>query len=306
MGARAFVLTSSRELATVRQEITFPGVPLEWLLPTNTPIKGKYNDAEKLFLPQIENQSLDSLVETYGYGNLVLVLVKETERKKGIATIYPSIDIQFNLDEISGNERDLVTDFLEPGQVVAMRLYRDPQGRTRLKMNDIDDDEVPVEAVPVIAGGPAWLVPERDIPIQETAAPEEIQVQEVELIAPTQEVPIVTSSTPTPHPGVHKGQPSSSDPVVSGRKHHEWIAYTTGLTKRIENFISEVQALRAENTAAFNERNSLRRRIEEINRNSTAARRKIASKDPNKSNTRTRRDRWSNNEDWFNEELRRV
>jgi hypothetical protein len=306
MGARAFVLTSNGELATVRQEITCPGIPLEWWLPTNTRLNGKYNEAERLFLPQLESQSLDSLVEIYGYGNLVLVLVKETERKKGIATIYPGIEIQFTLDEISGNERDLVTDFLEPGQVVAMRLYRDPQGRTRLKMNDIDDYEIPQEAVPVIAGGSPWLLPERDIPIEETAAPVEIQVQEVELIAPTEEVQIVSSSTPTPHPGAYKSQPSSTEAVVSGRKHHEWIAYTTGLTKRIENFISEVQALRAENTAAFNERNSLKRRIEEISRNSTAARRKIASKDPNKSNTRTRRDRWSSNEDWFNEELRRV
>jgi hypothetical protein len=306
MGARAFVLTSNGELATVRQEITCPGIPLEWWLPTNTRLNGKYNEAERLFLPRLESQSLDSLVEIYGYGNLALVLVKEAERKKGIVTIYPGIDVQFTLEEISGNERDLVTDFLEPGQVVAMRLYRDPQGRTRLKMNDIDDDEVPVQAVPVIAGGSAWLVPERDIPIEETSAPVAIQIPEVELVAPTEETQVVTSSIPIPQPGTYKSQTSSSEAVVSGRKHHEWIAYTTGLTKRIESFISELKALRAENTAGFNERNALKRRIEEISRNSTSARRKIASKDPNKSNTRTRRDRWSTNEDWFNEELRRV
>ena len=32
----------------------------------------------------------------------------------------------------------------------------------------------------------------------------------------------------------------------------------------------------------------------------------MASKDPNRSNTRSRRDRWGSNEDWFNEEIRRV
>jgi len=306
LGTRAFVQLADGGLATVRQEVTCPGIPLDWLLPVGSLIHGKYNDAERLFLPLIEKQDLKNIATHYGYGNLALVLIKEVDRKKGIATIFPGLDVPFSLEEISGNERDLVTDFLEPGQVVAMRLYLDAQGRTRLKMNDIDDEEIPVDAAPAISGGPPWLEVDRDIPIEESSAPAPVEVPDVELVAPVEELEPIGSSAPTPQPGSYKVQPDKSEATVSGRKHYEWVAFTTGLTRRLDALQAELGALRAENIAAFNERNALKRKIEEMNRNNTSARRKTASKDPNKSTTRTRRDRWPTNEDWFNEELRRV
>lgn len=305
-GTRAFVKTSTGLRGTIREEITCPGVPLEWILPIDTPMEGKYNEAENLFMPTLSDANLDSLAKTYGFGNLVPVLIKETERKKGIATLFPGIDIQFTLEEISGNERDLVTDFLGPGQVVAMRLYRDPQGRTRLKMNDIDDDEEAVEAVPVIPGGPYWLVVDRDIPILEETAPVLVEIPEVpELQAPVETSPSPTTA-PIPKPGNYTSPVSTTSPVVTGRKHHEWVAYAADLKRKLESALDEVKSLRAEVITSLNEKSGLRNQIDEMRRSNASARRKIATKDPNKSTTRSRRDRWASNEDWFNEELRRV
>jgi hypothetical protein len=306
MGSRAFVHTANGDLATIRQEITSPGIPLEWLLPNDVRINGKYNDAEKLFIPEIQKATLESIAQAYGYGNLALVLIKEVERKKGLATLYPGIDLPFTLEEISGNDRDLVTDFLEPGQVVAMRIYRDAQGRTRLKMNDIDDDEIAVEALSVVAGGPPWLLAERDIPLeQDESLIQVVEHREIEIVVPP-ELEVQTASNPIPHPGSYQGQPTSSEPEVTGRKHYEWLAFTASLRKTIEGLQSEIKAIRDENTSLASDRMTLRRRIEELGRKTTSARRKIASKDPNRSNTRSRRDRWGSNEDWFNEEIRRV
>jgi hypothetical protein len=305
-GTRAFVKTSTGLRGTVREEITCPGIPLAWILPEEARMEGQYNEAEKLFMPKLSQTSLVSIVEAYGFGNLVPVLIKEAERKKGVATIFPGIDIPFILEEISGNERDLVTDFLGPGQVVAMRLYRDPQGRTRLRMNDIDDDEESVESLSVILGGPSWLIVDRDIPILEVTAPVQVEVPELSEFEAPVEQEVVVSTSPTPKPGNYKSQPGPASPIVTGRDHHKWVAYATDLTRRLNSALDEAKSLRAEVVSHFNEKNALKRRIDEMGRSNASARRKIASKDPNKSSTRSRRDRWASNEDWFNEEIRRV
>lgn len=308
LGSRAFVKLSSGYPATVRQELTAPGIPLEWLFSKGAEIDGKYNESERLFLPTLTTQTLSSLVDFYGYNNLVLVLIKSTERKKGTATIYPGIDIQFDLDEISGNDRDLVTDFLEPGQVVAMRLYRDSQGRTRLKMNDIDDDEVPVEAMPVIPGGPSWLLPERDIEIEsdvQDSKPETLII-DIPQAPATELSEVSTSPIPVPKPGTYTAVSTDASPMLTGGSERKWKDFAQGLLKQIETLKAQFKVASDARTDAIASRDALKRHIQETNRASATARRKSAAQNPNRSNTRSRRDRWSTNEDWFNEELRRV
>ena len=308
LGSRAFVRLSNGDPATLRQELTAPGIPLEWLFSKGAQIDGKYNESERLFLPTLNTETLSSLVDKYGYSNLVLVLVKTTERKKGSATIYPGIDINFDLDEISGNDRDLVTDFLEPGQVVAMRLYRDSQGRTRLKMNDIDDDEVPVDAIPVVPGGPSWLLPERDIEIESDISDLKPQTLVIDIPQePTTELPEVsTSSIPVPKPGTYTAVSTDSSPMLTGGNERKWKDFVQNLLKQIENLQKQSKIAAEREASAIASREALKRHIQESNRASTTARRKSAAQNPNRSNTRSRRDRWSTNEDWFNEELRRV
>jgi hypothetical protein len=308
LGSRAFVKLSSGYPATVRQELTAAGIPLEWLFKKGAVLQGKYNQSERLFLPTLNVETLPSLVDKYGYGNLVLVLVKTTERKKGSATIYPGLDVPFELAEISGNDRDLVTDFLEPGQVVAMRLYRDSQGRTRLKMNDIDDDEEPVEAIPVVNGGPSWLLPERDIELEsEVSNPTPpLLVPEVpqEPMPTMSEVP--TSTSPIPKPGTYTEKTVDTSPMLTGGSERLWKDWAQNLLLQIESLNRQLKVASDGEKAAVAERESLKRHIRENNRANTTARRKSAAENPNRSNIRSRRDRWSRKEDWFNEELRRV
>jgi len=308
LGSRAFVKLSNGDPATLRQELTAPGIPLEWLFSKGSQIVGKYNESERLFLPTLNTETLSSLVDKYGYNNLVLVLIKTAERKKGSATIYPGIDINFDLDEISGNDRDLVTDFLEPCQVVAMRLYRDSQGRTRLKMNDIDDDEVPVDAIPVVPGGPSWLLPERDIEIESDISDLKPQTLVIDIPQePTTELPEVsTSSIPVPKPGTYTAVSTDSSPLLTGGTERVWKDFVQNLLKQIETLTNQFKVASDGEASAIASREALKRHIQESNRASTTARRKSAAQNPNRSNTRSRRDRWSTNEDWFNEELRRV
>jgi len=305
IGSRAFVRTNNGMLATIRQELLAPGVPLEWLFTVGQLVRGKLNKEERLFIPALNERTLQSIADQYGHNNLVLVLIKQTERKKGLASIYPGIDVEFTLNEISGNELDLVTDFLEPGQVVAMRIYKDPQGRTRLKMNDIDDDEEAVEAVSVVEGGQPWLLPDRDIPIEE----EQGVPQHQEPLNPEVEEPQVEEIAklpPTPHPGNYAGGTSSGLQPLTGNDLASWKGYAKGLTNKIESLKEEIKSLVAELVAVTAEKNEAKRKLKELQRSSTSSKRKTAARDPNKSTTRSRRNRWASNEDWFNEELRRV
>jgi hypothetical protein len=50
---------------------------------------------------------------------------------------------------------------LTPGDVVPVRVIRDEQGRTRLRSNDIDDDEEVYDAPSVFVDGAPWLRPDR-------------------------------------------------------------------------------------------------------------------------------------------------
>jgi len=303
-GARAFVKLDDGTLATIRQELSTPGYPMEWVLSINQKISGKLNETERLFLPDIREESLSSLVETYGFGNLVPVLIKSTERKTGVATLFPGIDIPFELAEISGNDLDLVTDFLSPGQVFAMRIYRDHQGRTRLKMNDIEDDEVAVKAVSVFEDGLPWLVEDRDIPIETEEiedTPELIQTEpELELVEE------IVTEIPKPHPGNYHAPTTKPVPVLTGRTEDQWRGYAKGLEATITGLKLQLkQAIEGER-AALRQVSALKTQIGELSRSNAKSRRNSAAKDLNKSTTRSRQDRWDNTEDWFNEELRRV
>ncbi len=304
MGSRGFVTLEDGGIATVRQELTTPGFPIEWAIAVGQKISGKLNETERLFLPELREETLQTLAEHYGFGNLALVLIKSAERKSGVATIYPGIDIEFGLAEISGNDLDLVTDFLSPGQVVAMRIYRDYQGRTRLKMNDIEDDETPVDAVSVVPNGPPWLVEDRDIPIETVefdSAPDLVEPEEDVSVLDTVENP-----TPKPHPGIYHTPNSKPAPVLTGRTEDQWRGYAKGLEGTINGLKRELKLARDSEIAALRQNSTLNAQLRELSRNNAKSRRKSAVKDLSKSTTRSRRERWDSDIDWFHEELRRV
>jgi hypothetical protein len=308
IGSRAFVKLAEGGLATVRQEITCPDVPLEWIFAKDQKVSGQYDDIEKLFIPDLIERDLEEVFNQYGLGNLVPVLVKVADRKTGLVSIYPSIDIEVELQEISGNDRDLVQDFLNPGEVVAMRLYKDPRGRLRLRMNDIDDDEEAIESLAATMGGPSWLVEGRHLPdeeFEEERAPAKEKLIEQLPIPDLPELGLPQSG-PKPGPTVHSPHTPPASVPVKGKDQAAWQFQTKGLQTDVTRLETELDALRQENTLLHRERNSLISQKQRQARESTSARRTRAKADPNKSNTRSRRDRWSTDEDWFNEELRRV
>lgn len=311
----ALVKLSNDQMASLRQETCFPGIPIEWLIEEGDKLSGTWDEVNDDFIPNGTKLTLKDLVALYGLGNVILGMVKTAERQIGSITIYPGVDIKITRDEISGNDRDLVTDFLDPGDIVQVRLYKDPQGRIGLRMDDIDDDEVPLPAPPIIDGGGPWLIDGRDDMIdivisvedsEEVSEPSSVPIEEVVELPPVQAIP---------SPGVVAGAiPASSyEKALSGKERSDLQFQVSFLNGRVrdlearlgarENDVLQVSGELRETEEKLAAANS---RYTEERKKNTASRRQSARIDTGRSTTESRRNRWKTDADWFNEELRRA
>jgi hypothetical protein len=317
----AMVRRTNGDLATIRQEVCFPGVPIQWVMEKGQQLAGTFDEVNNDFVPTGSKLTMKQVVDHYGYNNLVLGLVKSADRQTGEVTVFPGLDITIKRAEITGNPRDLVMDFLVPGEVIAVRLYRDPQGNTALRMDDIEDYEDPVPALPVIEGGQPWLQEGRNF------AADVIEVQEPndaadvvggvapELEADQQVVTAVTTdsgSIPLPGPGLTAGLGTVETPLTGRERSNYELAVST-LTQRLraaealeKQHLREIQDVAAELTISEDKVAALTAELSEMRQRSAAAKRAENRVDSGKSTTRSRRSRWSTDVEWFNEELRRA
>ena len=311
----AIVSFEGRPMVPLRQELCFPGVPIQWCVAEGDVIEGTYDPKLNDFIPAGTRLSEKQVVEHYGLNNLVLGLVRSADRQRAVITVYPGVDLHISREEISHNERDIVTDFLDPGDVVAARIYRDPQGRVRLRMDDIDDDEIPLRALPIIEGGEPWLVEGRN-DVGETAEDEPEPLAEVEeslIQINDSAITDNTGSIPLPKPGLLPGVtvPSSSMSAKDRSKIEHHNAVLRGRENQLQAEIKTLQNDKAEMRTELgqlrSENNVLSEQLTELRKKATAARRQSARVEVGgSSTTRSRRARWSTDEEWFTEELRRA
>ena len=311
----AVVSFDGHPMVPLRQELCFPGVPIQWIVSEGDTIKGTYDPQQNDFIPAGAQLDLKAVVEHYGLDNVVLGLVRSAERQRAVITVYPGVDLQISREEISHNDRDIVTDFLDPGDVVPARLYRDPQGRIRLRMDDIDDDEIPLPALPILEGGEPWLIEGRN-DVGETAeeAPGGNSETESSLAAIEEvESATATGSIPLPKPGLLPGVATPSETTSakdrSNIEHHNAVlrGRESQLQARIKTLEKEKVELRGELGQLRSENNALNEQVTDLRKRATAAKRQNARVEVGRSSTtRSRRSRWSTDEAWFNEELRRA
>ena len=297
--------------ATIRQEVCFPGIPIHWFISEQDELHGTWDEASNDFIPNGAKLTLKDVVSHYGFGNVVLGLVKASERQTGIITVFPGVDIKITREEISGNDRDLVLDFLDVGDIVAARLYRDPQGRTGLRMDDIDDDEIPLPAIPILEDGRPWLKEAHNEGLETNEFESDVEIQGPE-VPPTDEIPILTGAIGLPGPGVVIVQ-AAPEAALGGRERSDFQFQVKVLNGRIQDLEGrlkarelDVSALTSELRAVESNLASALHNYREERKKSTAAKRQGARIDSGKSTTQSRRTRWLTDEEWFGEELRRA
>ncbi len=317
--------------ATVAEELTYPGVPLEWLFLQGQKITGTFDPESRRFLVETESPAASDLLDYFPWDSVTLGLVGEVERQKAKIQVHPGHTFVLVREELSPNPQDRVDLLLAPGEVVPVRLYRDAQGSTRIRMDDIDDQEDVVDSLSFGAG--PWLRVDRDLvqPDTEFVTLEELSMgnQPPETLADSERETEPTQKVhPRPGPGLVVAVPSD---VSAGKEPDLDAKPDRSAFSTLEN---QVHALKAENAELKRRMQGLGgSKAEELYRDVRSERNffisefyrlrdeiKVAKSDLAEFRKRARDDRaiasaesprsrqayFSSNEEWFHEEVRRA
>lgn len=318
--SRAVVAMGSGELATIQQEDFAPGVPFSWLFQEGMEVEGQWDKKNGTFLPTSPAKNLGELADHFGVRSVTLGLVRSLTRKSADISLIPSVTVTVTKEEITGNPLDVINSYLEVGDVVSVRIYRNPEGKIRLRMDDIDDDEPVLEALPILPGGTPWLVEGRDVPWAQTLEepPTAVDLSTEGNPAPVEAHEVLQESfapvTPKPGPGIHKvpkktqpAEPASKEELNTARFA---IKYSTNERNRLKDENARLRQERMASdqlvTALEDQVKKLKAEISEMKTISSEARKLKRSQQANKSTTYSRRDRWATDQEWFVEELRRA
>lgn len=307
---RALVQLDSGDTATIQQEAVAPGVPLEWLFPVGSRLDGQFDSSDHTFVPNLTIGTTDGLVKHFGLDSVTLGLVTEVERQIAKISVLPNLSFDVTKSEITGNPLDVISSYLGVGDVVPVRIYRDPQGRIRLRMDNIDDDEPVFESVSVLPGGEPWLQEGRDIPwVVEEAEP--LSPEGVAQAEPLALAPAI--NTPIPGPGMRPAVAPAGASAGGSRDfgNDKFAAkYTAEQNQALRAQVERLQDERLESDLEVirlqTERDGHREEIAELRREAAEARKAMRAMQTNRSTTFSRRSRFASNEDWFREELRRA
>jgi len=312
--SRAVVEFADGTTATIRQELSFPNVPFDWIFSKGDTITGLHDVEGASFLPTLRFTKAQDLIGSYEFGNVIPVLVISVDRKRASCCLFPGINLDITLPEISGNDIDLVSDFLVAGDVVGMRLYRNPQGKVALRMDDIDDHEICHSAEPIFVGGQPWLIEGRNTPRNAVEVSLSPQPTAVTSISQYLEKSEVLTDEPKPRPGAYTPIPAPVDTApLKGRSKSDFEFEIRTLKDRIGFLTGSVEALGTERDGLFaelaratNDLVSKSNEFDALKKTATSLRRSGAKQSINKSTVSSRRNRFASDVDWFNEELRRV
>lgn len=326
---RALVtITESSEMATLAAETTYPGVPLEWLFGVNQVLEGRLDTGSHRFLLDTPGLSDSEVLGLFPEGTVTWGFVVSVERAAGVIRIHPGVDTVFTREEMSHNPKDRVDLLLAPGEVVPVRVYRDAQGHARVRMHDIDDDEVVLEALSFGAG--PWLVEGRERTEEEPDEDHYAGLVDASLI-PAEEVPAAPSPPaprrPVPGPGVAPAleppteESSVAEPSspVRGALASVQIELATARTK-VQYLSARLQTLggdkaeelyrriREERNHAFTEATRLREELGRAKADLAEWRKKARDKNAisTTSGPWARRARFGETEQWWREEVRRA
>jgi hypothetical protein len=304
----AVIKLTNGQLASIRQEATFPGVPLTWVFSLGQKITGKFDASTRIFTLAGQDFSVADAVSHFGYETVTLGLIKETSRKHAVIAIHPNLDFEVTKAEITGNPHDVINEYLRVGEVWPVRIYRDPQGRTRLKMNDIDDDESIAEAVSLLPGGQPWLDQARYADFGEEAS--------LEPEAPAAEIVTLGADDP----GLADQPVVEIAPVLPGlspaeakdkatRAFEHTITYQRGEIKRGNLEIQRLNNQLNQSAAAYRELNiaflKIREEASTYKQLVAESRKSRSSESKQTSGAYARRDWFEDLDEWFREELRR-
>lgn len=135
----------------------FNGMPLDAFLTVGMALSGEWDANALRFFPDFGDWTESRFLDAYPPGVVVLGLVAAVSRQEADVRLHPAFSVIMRRDEVSSNPKDVIERLWSVGDIVSVRVVRDPAGRLRLRHFDVDDDEPIAEAPPVVDGGEPWL-----------------------------------------------------------------------------------------------------------------------------------------------------
>jgi hypothetical protein len=135
----------------------FNGMPLDAFLYIGMALAGDWDERTLRFYPDFGDWTETRFLAEYPVGTVVLGLVAAVTRQEADVRLHPTLSVTMKRDEVSSNPKDVIERLWTVGDIVSVRVVRDPAGRLRLRHFDVDDDEPIADAPPVIEGGEPWL-----------------------------------------------------------------------------------------------------------------------------------------------------
>ncbi len=163
IGSRALVTLDDMSTATVWEELTVPGVALDRVLVKGQPVSGRYDpDSRRLDLrAALRFTDADSaqagIDQSYGVGDVVLAEVAAVADDAVTVRLLPGLEIEVGREAVTSNQKDTLAGLFSVGETVACRLVA--ARPLRLRLDDVDDEEVSKRAPSLLPGGPPWLRP---------------------------------------------------------------------------------------------------------------------------------------------------
>jgi hypothetical protein len=153
---RALVLLDSGQIATVHEELTFPGVPLDRLLSPGMRVMGAYDQrSHRLDIRPMAKSAADCLAH-YAPGSIVLSEVASVGDSRATLLLHPRTPVEITREQVTSNPADRLTELMSTGEVIPARVVRAGEAWS-LSLADVDDDEAILPAATLFPDGPAWL-----------------------------------------------------------------------------------------------------------------------------------------------------
>ncbi|HEX5542247.1 MAG TPA: hypothetical protein VFX60_11915 [Micromonospora sp.] len=205
IGSRALVTLDDGTPATVWEELTVPGVPLERVVAKGQAVTGLYDPVSRRLdlrgaLRYTDGASAEAaVVSAYQAGDLVLADVAAVADDMVSLRLLPGLAVDVDRDAVTSNPNDTLRGLFSLGEVVVCRVTTlEP---LRLRLDDVDDDELPEPAPGLLPDGPSWLrLPDPEL---EPPAVPEVPRPAVALRPPA--APVVAPRRPTPLDLARKG-----------------------------------------------------------------------------------------------------
>ncbi|MEU8263178.1 hypothetical protein AB0C02_21425 [Micromonospora sp. NPDC048999] len=197
IGSRALVTLDDMSLATVWEELTLPGVALDRVLVKGQTVSGRYDPESRRLDLRAALRFTDAAAagagidQAYGVGDVILAEVAAVADDAVTVRLLPGLEVEVGREAVTSNHKDTLGNLFSVGEIVACRrVAAEP---LRLRLDDVDDEEVPRPAPSLLPGGPPWLRPPEPEAQPSAAAASAPSVAPRPLVEPS-----VTPRQPTP------------------------------------------------------------------------------------------------------------